>query len=103
MQDSDGVGIVIGRLMKIADVMGLTPSSIGFSGSEDSTIEKGLIDRYFDEKLETMSKPSFAVIVTPSLVLQDIEDEAHKTENYEYFILDDPKVNGKSKMKKAFC
>lgn len=103
MQDSDGVGIVIGRLMKIADVMGLTPSSIGFSGSEDSTIEKGLIDRYFDEKLETMSKPSFAVVETPSLVLQDIEDEAHKTENYEYFILDDPKVNGKSKMKKAFC
>ncbi|GFH58177.1 nucleotidylyl transferase [Chaetoceros tenuissimus] len=103
MQDSEGVGIVIGRLMKIADVMGLTPSSIGFTGSEDNTIEKGLIDRYFDEKLETMSKPSFAVVETPSLVLQDIEDEAHKTENYEYFILDDPKVNGKSKMKKAFC
>merc|ERR1712232_289641 len=103
MQDSDGVGIVIGRLMKIADVMGLSPSSIGFTGSEDNTIEKGLIDRYFDEKLETMSKPSFAVVKTPSLVLQDIEDEAHKTENYEYFILDDPKVNGKSKMKKAFC
>jgi len=103
MQDSDGVGIVIGRLMKIADVMGLEPAGIGVGSSIDEHIEKGLIGRYFDEKLEGMSKPVFSVSKVPSLALQVIDDESHKTENYEYFILDDPKVNGKSKMKKAFC
>lgn len=103
MEDSDGVGIVIGRLMKIADVMGLGPSSIGMNDSADDSIEMNLIDRYFDEKLDGMPKPKFSVTGTPSLALQIIESEAHKTENFEYFILDDPKVNGKSKMKKAFC
>lgn len=103
MQDSDGVGIVIGRLMKIADVMGLEPGSIAMGSGEDDVIEKGLIERYFDKKLEGMFKPVFSVTNSQSLALQLIEDEAHKTENYEYFILDDPKVNGKSKMKKAFC
>jgi tyrosyl-tRNA synthetase len=38
-----------------------------------------------------------------SLMLQQRELEAHATENDEYFLLDDPKVHGKSKMKKAFC
>jgi tyrosyl-tRNA synthetase len=103
MQDSDGVGIVIGRLMKIADVMGLDPASVGSGSSIDENIEMGLIGRYFDEKLESLTKPVFSVSKIPSLALQVIEDESHKTENYEYFILDDPKVNGKSKMKKAFC
>jgi tyrosyl-tRNA synthetase len=103
MEDSDGVGIVIGRLMKIADVMGLEPSSIGMSDEIDSNIEKCLIDRYFNEKLEGMTKPKCVLTGTTSLALQMIESEAHKTENYEYFILDDPKVHGKSKMKKAFC
>lgn len=103
MEDSDGVGIVIGRLMKIADVMGLEASSIAISDDIDSRIEKELINRYFDEKLGSMTKPIFSVTKSPSLALQVIDSEVHKTENYEYFILDDPKVHGKSKMKKAFC
>ena len=31
------------------------------------------------------------------------ESTAHRTESDEYYLLDDPKVHGKSKMKKAFC
>ena len=31
------------------------------------------------------------------------ESTAHKSESDEYYLLDDPKVHGKSKMKKAFC
>lgn len=103
VQDSDGVGIVIGRLMKIADIMGLEPGSIAMDSSEDDTIERALIERYYQEKLQSMTKPNFISTTATSLALQMIESEAHKTENYEYFILDDPKVHGKSKMKKAFC
>jgi tyrosyl-tRNA synthetase len=103
MEDADGVGIVIGRLMKIADVMGMEPASIGMGDDTDSTIEKDLIERFFDEKLDGMTKPKFAITGETSLALQMIETEAHKTDNYEYYILDDPKVHGKSKMKKAFC
>mmetsp|Transcript_17111 Transcript_17111/g.32376 ORF Transcript_17111/g.32376 Transcript_17111/m.32376 type:complete len:772 (-) Transcript_17111:80-2395(-) len=103
VQDSDGVGIVIGRLMKIADIMGLEPSSIAMGSSEDESIERALTERYFDEKLHGMTKPTFSSTTAPTLALQMIESEAHKTENYEYFVLDDPKVHGKSKMKKAFC
>ena len=102
MKDADCVGIVIGRLMRIADVMGLEPASIGMSDNEDADVEKGLIGRYFDEKLEGMTKPTVAVTSTPSLALQMIETEAHKTENYEFFILDDPKVHGKSKDEEGF-
>jgi tyrosyl-tRNA synthetase len=62
-----------------------------------------LMERYFEEKLKSMTKPTCSVTPVPSLALQMIETDAHKTENYEYFFLDDPKVHGKSKMKKAFC
>jgi Tyrosyl-tRNA synthetase len=103
VQDSDGVGIVIGRLMKIADIMGLEPGSIAMDSSEDESIERALIERYYEEKLQSMTKPMFFSTKTTSLALQMIDSEAHKTENYEYFVLDDPKVHGKSKMKKAFC
>lgn len=101
--DSDGVGAVIGRLMKIADIMGLEPSSIGVSDSEDSKIETQLIDRYFTEKVASLPKPSILITQTPKLHLKIVEDAAHKTDDYEYFVLDDPKVHGKSKLKKAFC
>jgi len=102
--DADGVGVVIGRLMKVADIMGLEPASVGVvSQSENDAIEIALVERYFDEKMNTLTKPAVLNKDTPSLALQIVENEAHKTENFEYFILDDPKVHGKSKMKKAFC
>lgn len=105
VEDSDGVGIVIGRLMKIADVMGLNASSICMMDSIDSKIERELIERYFDEVLceKGMQKPLLHTISVPSIALQEVESDIHKTENYEYYLLDDPKVHGKSKMKKAFC
>mmetsp|Transcript_25585 Transcript_25585/g.38262 ORF Transcript_25585/g.38262 Transcript_25585/m.38262 type:complete len:817 (-) Transcript_25585:179-2629(-) len=104
INDADGVGTVIGRLMKIADVMGLEPSSIGVTDCDDTTAETVLIERYFSETLETrLAKPTMLVADCPSLGLQKVENESHKTENFEYFILNDPKVHGKSKMKKAFC
>jgi len=105
MKDSDGVGNVIGRLMLIGDIMGLEPASIALPARDpDSDLLSDLIGRFYDEKLSSMTKASTTIIDSPSLALQEArESEAHKTENDEYFLLDDPKVHGKSKMKKAFC
>jgi len=105
MKDSDGVGNVIGRLMLIGDIMGLEPASIALPArDQDSDLISDLIGRFYDEKLSSMTKASTTIIDSPSLALQEArESEAHKTENDEYFLLDDPKVHGKSKMKKAFC
>lgn len=103
VNDADCVGIVIGRLMKIADIMGLEPSSIGVIDDEDTKIETSLIESYYSEKLEGLSKPSILLESRDALELQMVESDSHKTENFEYYLLDDPKVHGKSKMKKAFC
>jgi len=103
VKDSDGVGLVIGRLMKIADVMGLDASSITFNSSDDDSIEKELISRYYDDVLKTINKPELRTKASASFILQKRESEAHRTDNDEYYLLDDPKVHGKSKMKKAFC
>jgi len=103
LKDADGVGVVIGRLMLIGDVMGLEPQSIAFGSEQDSETEIELIGNYFDEKLASLKKPMMTSEFCPDLALQQVESEAHKTENYEYTLLDDPKVHGKSKMKKAFC
>jgi hypothetical protein len=94
MQDSEGVGIVIGRLMKVADVMGLEPSSISFLGRDrGGLLESKLVERFFDETLPSMTKPKTIQIDSPSLSLQkERESAAHKTENDEFFLLDDPKV-----------
>ena len=105
MKDDEKVGIVIGRLMKVADVMGLEPASIGYSDSDDSHVENTLIERYFKEKLDgsNILRPELKLGSCPSLILQERQSDAHRTDNDEYYLLDDPKVNGKSKMKKAFC
>uniref|UniRef100_A0A7S2EDR4 tyrosine--tRNA ligase n=2 Tax=Ditylum brightwellii TaxID=49249 RepID=A0A7S2EDR4_9STRA len=112
MKDSDAVGPVVGRLMRVADVMGLDPASIalptaagdvdGFGGAD---VDENIIGRYYDEKLIAvgMSKPDLLRGDALPIILQQREIEAHKTENDEYYLMDDPKVNGKSKMKKAFC
>jgi len=105
VEDADGVGLVIGRLMKVADVMGLAPASIAMPECDDATIESGLIGRFVDEKMKVsgMTKSAIVKVSRSNLELQIVESEVHKTENFEYYLLDDPKVNGKSKMKKAFC
>ena len=94
MKDSDCVGKVIGRLMLIGDVMGLEPTSIALPARDpDSDLISNLIGRFYDEALSSMTKPITTVVDSPSLTLQEARDsEAHKTENDEYFLLDDPKV-----------
>mmetsp|Transcript_14124 Transcript_14124/g.20319 ORF Transcript_14124/g.20319 Transcript_14124/m.20319 type:complete len:756 (+) Transcript_14124:147-2414(+) len=101
MKDSDGVGEVIGRLMQVADVMGIDPSSVALPLGSD--VEANLITRFYNDKLDGLTPPSIQQLSAPSIVLQQRDMGTPKTENDEYFLLDDPKVNGKSKMKKAFC
>ena len=143
MKDSEGVGKVIGRLMMIADILAVNPSSIslceesfeagdGGSGEvlatngvanmtikeNDATIaqsvEATLIRGFYSTKLshpahvEALPMPRISHVGdgggSGRLALQPPrESTAHKTESDEYYILDDPKVHGKSKMKKAFC
>lgn len=102
------------RLMRVADVLAMNPSTVFLLEGEnnrnsDSTVDKYLIEKYLSlpSVLQSFAKesPPSLQCVSPfaSLMLQQRELEAHATENDEYFLLDDPKVHGKSKMKKAFC
>ncbi|KAL3756107.1 hypothetical protein ACHAWU_005611 [Discostella pseudostelligera] len=143
MKDSEGVGRVIGRLMMIADVLAINPSSISLldaaaveaaiggeyvvdatdgmkninledhaSAAVAQSVEAHLIQQFYGAKL---SHPGVASILPlprimhldasgPKLSLQPPRASAAlRTEFDEYFIADDPKVHGKSKMKKAFC
>lgn len=132
MKDSESVGKVIGRLMMIADVLAVNPKSIALDayarddvtngmekmnldtgGDKPQSVEAHLIQQFYSTKL---SHPGLASILPmpqlthisatsgANLALQlPRESAAHKTESDEYFLSDDPKVHGKSKMKKAFC
>ena len=100
MKDADGVGGVIGRLMQVADVVGVDPASVALPAG--SVVQTNMISKFYAEKLEGMTVPSIEQLNAPVILLQKRE-EAHKTDNDEYFLLDDPKVNGKSKVTKAFC
>mmetsp|Transcript_22662 Transcript_22662/g.29060 ORF Transcript_22662/g.29060 Transcript_22662/m.29060 type:complete len:241 (-) Transcript_22662:125-847(-) len=133
MKDSEGVGKVIGRLMLIADILAVNPKSIALDAADvagDSvtdgvanmkiegdnaaqSVEGHLIQQFYAAKLShpslasTLAPPSITHLTkstAPKLALQPPrESAAHKTEFDEYFLADDPKVHGKSKMKKAFC
>jgi tyrosyl-tRNA synthetase len=95
MKDSDGVGLVIGRLMKVADVAGVEPASLALpAGLESSTIESKLIADFFPAKLAGVTMPTVTTTASESVRLQVVrESEALKTPNDEYFLLDDPKVS----------
>lgn len=101
-------------MMRVADVLSMNPSTVFLSEGPNSPqhdvkVEQYLIEKYLSlpSVLKSFEKESpLSVQVIPpfaSLMLQQRESEAHATENDEYFLLDDPKVHGKSKMKKAFC
>ena len=91
--------------------LNLTEESDGSSGVQ--SVEEHLIQQFYSAKLShpglvsILPKPQLMHIdasTGPKLALQlPRESAAHKTEFDEYFIVDDPKVHGKSKMKKAFC
>jgi tyrosyl-tRNA synthetase len=93
MEDSDGVGKVIARLMMVADVMGLEPASIALSAKAAVT-EHSLIDGFVKEKMSSLMKlPAITMVDCLPLRLQPLrESEALVTENDEYYLLDDPKV-----------
>ena len=94
MKDSDGVGHVIGRLMKVADVAGVEPVSLALGLGEASTIEADMIKDFFPAILPGVTLPLVTTAVAaPSLRLQ-VERESKALENPhdEYFLLDDPKV-----------
>jgi tyrosyl-tRNA synthetase len=91
--DSDGVGNVIARLMKVADVAGVEPKSVALVDDSSSAVESKLIAEFFKEKLDNMTQPEITSGGGPTLLLYQRELEAHKTENDEYYLLDDPKVS----------
>jgi tyrosyl-tRNA synthetase len=94
IKDSDGVGVVIGRLMRVADVAGLGPRSLALVETEDSIVEKNLIEQFFEAQLVGIDAPTIATKAAVAVRLQpERESEGLKTENDEYFLLDDPKVS----------
>lgn len=97
MQDSDGVGTIIGRLMMVADVAGVEPKTLAFGA--DSTVEQDLVNDFFKEKLPGVTLPAMSSQEGASITLQ----KTLTTDNDQYFLLDNPKVAGAPKMKKAFC
>ena len=133
MKDNEQVGIVIGRLMMVADVLAVNPKSIALDVSVDEmgaalssltleesnngkntsalSIEAHLIHEYYKAKLSHSAISSQYPVPTivnarngPVLHLQPPrESAALKSDFDEYFLLDDPNVNAKSKIKKSFC
>jgi tyrosyl-tRNA synthetase len=87
-------------------------------GTAAQSVEEHLIKRFYSTKLSHPGLASFLAMPRITHVggaalsstdgarlgLQPPrESVAHKAEFDEYFVTDDPKVHGKSKMKKAFC
>jgi len=103
LKDSDCVGYVISRLMRIADVISLSPSLFTLRSTDcNSDVEISLLEKFFSHYTE-LTLPTLKKVSIPSLLLLQRESEAHQMDTDQYFLLDDPKVHGKSKMKKAFC
>lgn len=93
MKDSDGAGWVVARLMKTADVAAVEPASVAFvDATDESVVMTKLINSFFENKLPGLLQPQVTSGMAPSLLLQQRESAAHKTESDEYYLLDDPKV-----------
>eukprot|EP00934_Nitzschia_sp_Nitz4_P008845 Nitzschia sp. Nitz4//scaffold119_size111653//73650//75940//NITZ4_004203-RA/size111653-augustus-gene-0.213-mRNA-1//1//CDS//3329533875//8835//frame0 len=104
MKDAECAGWVVARLMGTADVAGVEPASVSFvTDSAHGDVMTTLIQGFFAEKLPGLAQPAVTRVSPPSFLLHQRESAAHKTDNDEYYLLDDAKVHGKSKMKKAFC
>ncbi|GAX14019.1 tyrosyl-tRNA synthetase [Fistulifera solaris] len=102
MVDSDGVGGVIARLMQVADIAGVAPASMSLEESNQVVAE--LVSEFFTHKLPNLTAPTSIITKELDVRLQPVrESDALVTENDEYYLTDDPAVNVKSKMKKAFC
>lgn len=94
MKDSEGAGIVISRLMRVADIAGVEPATLAFvKDGKSATVEASMVATFFPQKLPGLTAPKVSMEAAPSLLLQQRDSEAHKTENDEYYLLDDPKVS----------
>ncbi|KAL7549320.1 hypothetical protein ACHAWF_012593 [Thalassiosira exigua] len=79
--------------------------------SKPSSVEAGLVEKFYSAKVShpalasTLPAPSVSHATNgPDLSLQPPrESAAHVTEFDGYLLSDDPKVHGKSKVKRAFC
>ena len=104
MNDSACVGFVIARLMQVADVVAVSPAKLPYPDDDASVVMTKLVEDFYREKLPLFDIPTISSQRLPSLRLQpERESIALATDHDEYFLLDDPKMHGKSKMKKAFC
>ncbi|GMH86827.1 hypothetical protein TrST_g12239 [Triparma strigata] len=100
-EDADAVGNVIARMMRVADCISLNSKTISFMAQDKmSEIEASIIKKYFDEI--PLDAPDLSPCTGTNVALSQ-NDGVHATENSEYFLLDDPKVHGKLKLKKSFC
>jgi tyrosyl-tRNA synthetase len=105
LADSDGAGLVIARLMQVGDVAGVEPASLALrERNETALVLCRMVSEFYERHLPGMTAPDIAAAMSTSIRLQpERESQALVTENDEYFLLDDPKVHGKAKLKKAFC
>lgn len=91
LHDDDNVGLVIAQLMQFSDIASVEPISISLPTSSK---QLSLIHRFYETKLKGMIIPKVSYISGESIRLQPIRElDALITENDEYYILDDPKVN----------
>jgi len=90
MEESDGVGWVIERLMRVADVVSVNPKSCALN----SVLDQELIEGFFRDKLApALTPPAISQVVCRSFRLQpERESKAQRLDTDEYFLLDDPKV-----------
>jgi tyrosyl-tRNA synthetase len=95
MQDSDGAGQVIARLMRVADVAGLEPATLSLLETDPSSVvHQSMMETFFEAKLPGVKCPTVTMGQGPILALQPPrESQAHVTEHDEYYLLDDPKVS----------
>jgi tyrosyl-tRNA synthetase len=107
LTDSDGAGMVIARLMQVGDVAGIEPASLALLDRDDGAANpalRGMVPEFYERHLPGTAAPEITAAPSTSVRLQpERESQALVTENDEYFLLDDPKVHGKAKLKKAFC
>jgi tyrosyl-tRNA synthetase len=92
--DSDGVGMIIARLMLVGDVAGVEPASLSLLDRDGSAaVAQKMVTEFYRHQLPGMAAPAVAVAAPPSIRLQPArESQALVTDNDEYFVLDDPKV-----------
>ena len=89
MEESEGVGLVIARLMRVADVVSVAPKSCALN----SVLEQELVEGFFAAKLQALAAPAVRQTTCRSIRLQpERESEALRLDTDEFYLLDDPKV-----------